>query len=585
MRRLAEPIDGGETRDSRRIVVDGPRSTSANQRVGVVGVSGVCEESSGSLGAHVRVEDEVDGGFVVEKRLVALKERGDCGVHFSPDASSGGTSGHRLMNVALLNPYTSDHPEVVESELDNQGVSTTTLAFDRHGNYLACGANDGRVLVWDCVTRSAARTLCGHVQPVTALSWSRDSQRLLSASVDWTVRVWLVADAKAIVTLRCQAQIAHAYLHPCDSLFLVCPLLMPAQLVSFSPAASAASSSSSNQTDLSLRPLPLPHASAVGGRSELALAACVAIFSARGNLIFAANRKGVLLVIDAKSLQIVRTVTVSSHSAIKGIALSHTGKRLLLNCADKRIRMYAIDRDWSLEREFFDAINRFQWRCCCFSPHDDYIVGGSAHKSSHKLYLWNSSGNLIKILEHDKPGVLSVAWHPHRVLLASASAAGPVLLWSAVQQERWSAYAPKFTELEENIEYVEREDEFDIPDEADLERERQAKRRQLQGDENELVDIVGADPSLRIDGDGNGNDDDDDKPFFLPTVPEPDAPDLRTDAANRPIAVALTTVALNHAMEAARRACPPVAKRARTAALKSEAREEEAAAEAKVKNE
>jgi COMPASS component SWD1 len=242
-----------------------------------------------------------------------------------------------------------------------------------------------------------------------------------------------------------------------------------------------------------MRALPLPDAVAVGGRAELALGASASRFSRARRSDCRRQPQGCGARASTRSrCRSFRTVTVSSHSAIKSIALSHTGKRLLLNCADKRIRMYALDRDWALEREFFDAINRFQWRCCCFSPHDDYIVGGSAHKSSHKLYLWNSSGNLIKILEHEKSGVLSTAWHPHRVLLASASAAGPVLLWSAVQQERWSAYAPKFTELEENVEYVEREDEFDIQDEADLERERQAKRRLMQGDENELVDIVGA---------------------------------------------------------------------------------------------
>jgi len=47
-------------------------------------------------------------------------------------------------------------------------------------------------------------------------------------------------------------------------------------------------------------------------------------------------------------------------------------------------------------------------------------------------------------------------------MIASCTSAGEINIWQTTTNEAWSAFAPGFEELEENREYVEREDEFDL---------------------------------------------------------------------------------------------------------------------------
>ena len=64
---------------------------------------------------------------------------------------------------------------------------------------------------------------------------------------------------------------------------------------------------------------------------------------------------------------------------------------------------------------------------------------------------------------------------------------GRIYLWSIITPQRWSALAPDFAEVEENIEYIEHEDEFDIQPIEEIHKRRLDR-------EDETVDVLTFEP-------------------------------------------------------------------------------------------
>jgi COMPASS component SWD1 len=58
-----------------------------------------------------------------------------------------------------------------------------TCAFNKRGTLLAVGCNDGRIVIWDFLTRGIAKIISAHVHPVCSL------RLVLSFSVDSTFGV------------------------------------------------------------------------------------------------------------------------------------------------------------------------------------------------------------------------------------------------------------------------------------------------------------------------------------------------------------------------------------------------------------
>ncbi|KAG6896866.1 hypothetical protein C0992_005557 [Termitomyces sp. T32_za158] len=91
----------------------------------------------------------------------------------------------------------------------------------------------------------------------------------------------------------------------------------------------------------------------------------------------------------------------------------------------------------------------------------------------------------LREIQQQKLDMIFPKWHPLKSLIVSTTKEGNVLLWHSPNPERWGAFAGGFEEVDENVEYEEREDEFDIEDEEEI-----MKRKMKAEDEEVDIDTI-----------------------------------------------------------------------------------------------
>ena len=231
------------------------------------------------------------------------------------------------------------------------------------------------------------------------------------------------------------------------------------------------------------------------------------VWTVTGDHILAGTNKGKLNIVDAKTREIIWSEKICT-SVVTTLRLTASGRELLVNSQDRIIRTFHVpnlsaenlDPDTiqvPLEHKFQDVVNRLSWNHVTFSATGEYVAASTYN--NHELYIWERGhGSLVRMLEGPKEEQGVIEWHPHRALLAACGLeTGRIYIWSVTSPQRWSALAPDFAEVEENVEYVEQEDEFDIHPKEEI-----TKRRLDREDED--IDVLTVDPS------GKGYHDDDD---------------------------------------------------------------------------
>ena len=98
---------------------------------------------------------------------------------------------------------------------------------------LAVGCSDGRLVIWDFLTRGIAKTICADWSPICSLSWSKKSDLIATSSTDNTVCVWYTSTGRCRTRITCiQSPILKVQFHPRNaSYLLVCPMKHPPILI------------------------------------------------------------------------------------------------------------------------------------------------------------------------------------------------------------------------------------------------------------------------------------------------------------------------------------------------------------------
>eukprot|EP01132_Coremiostelium_polycephalum_P007519 gene7519-9240_t len=409
------------------------------------------------------------------------------------------------MNLTLLDPFkVSEVPEAIEDYfLDSIGSKANCATFNRRGNYLAVGNQGGSVSIWDFDAKTIVRILVGHKQCINSVCWSRNGKKILSCSNDGFIFYWDIETATIERQMDLGSPVNFAQIHPRDP--KTC--LISAQgkdpiLLDFETMTTKSFLDQNNN-----------NLNSSGATTNINNNVVVS-YSHKGEKIFVGDSQGLITILDSKSFVIEKTIKLPSNSIIKEFQFSKNGKLLLVNSADKIIRLYSLETFLPLQ-DYQDNVNKIQWKKCCFSNNSEYVIGGMQHKTVQNIVVWSVVGGIVKDLEGPKEGLLDVVWHPLRPIIISISQFGVIYIWTTYYTENWSSFAPDFQELEENEEYIEREDEFDVKDdELDEEANKQQQLNEME-EMDEEIDITTNDKIAEF------SSDEEEEIFCFSIVPDP----------------------------------------------------------------
>mmetsp|Transcript_29292 Transcript_29292/g.73480 ORF Transcript_29292/g.73480 Transcript_29292/m.73480 type:complete len:740 (-) Transcript_29292:13-2232(-) len=317
--------------------------------------------------------------------------------------------------------YPCQIPNALMHKLPGTPLGATALCFAHNGTLLAVavgGTSLWGVQVWDIITGTLMTTMTGHHEMIYDISWSPDDSLIVTASSDYTAKVWDVTSLDALNPRAPIKRVPPAVLqHAC---FVYCAAFHPSE------PHIVATGCYDNAICLWNHESPpqLLHRIKVHQACVNRLA-----FDPLGKRMYSADGEGFIRVWSAdtrtqnvaEGLRLLKMLDELRGEAITSLRIHPNGRRLLVLTKRSRLVTFDIAKLFAMNSQYVGVKCTAMPLQAAFSPDGRYIISGS---EDGRVYVWD--------VEHHEPHhmthisfrglpVYCITWSPAMQCLAACS--------------------------------------------------------------------------------------------------------------------------------------------------------------------
>jgi len=157
-------------------------------------------EKTGDSPYRLNLNESVHSNLQIELAHDLAHSSVVCCVRFSSDGKLLATGSNRKAQIYSVE--TGAPVATFQDHTVNGGdLYLRSLCFSPNGKYLACGAEDKTVKLWDIEKEEMAHTFTGHNMDIYSVDYSFDGKFIASGSGDKKVKIWDVERRKCMFTL------------------------------------------------------------------------------------------------------------------------------------------------------------------------------------------------------------------------------------------------------------------------------------------------------------------------------------------------------------------------------------------------